>query len=663
MVKTIKSLGLGFLLVFLAALVLLISDWNRRTGDRQHIPRAAILQHASTPLLEDAVRGMIDGLAKEGFVEGKTITYRRYNSEGDISVSNSIAKEIVAGNFDMALTSSTISMQTLANANRGHKMVQFFGAVADPAAAGVGIDMSKPLDHPANLVGIGSFIPVDRAFQIAREMFPALKIVGVAWNPSEPNSRAFVVKARELCKQMGITLLEANVDNSSAVGEAVSSLASRGVQAIWVGGDVTLAVAMDAVIAAGRRAHIPVFSLIPGKPDRGTLFDAGADFYRVGLQVGDLAAQVLHGADPSRIPIENIVPEYLVVNELALKGLKDPWRVTTSLRARAAILVDETGIHNRMASDAATAEASLHAPGGKKFKIGLAFFAPEPGADSCMKGLFDGLGKLGFEEGRNLTVQKAHANGEIPNITSIMQNFDNSDVDLIVAMTTPCLTAACATVKHKPVVFTYVYDPIAAGAGKTMKDHLPNITGVGSFPPVEDTIKAIQEIVPGVKAVGTLYNSSEANSRKVVSVARDLFRKHKIKLEEIAITNTNEVFQAAQTLASQGIQAIWITGDNTALQAFSGIAKVAAQARLPLVINDPEFTDQGAIMSVGIGWYETGLAASKRVAQVLQGQNPKDLPFENVAVRKMVINPKVAKQLGITFPPQILKNAEKLPGQ
>jgi putative tryptophan/tyrosine transport system substrate-binding protein len=661
MVKTIKSLALGFLLIFLAALSLLVSDWNRRTGDRQHIPRVAILQHASTPVLDDTIRGMIDGLAKGGFVEGKTISYQRFNSEGDISLSNSIAKNIVAEDFDMALTSSTISMQTLANANRGHKMVEVFGAVADPAAAGVGIDMSKPLEHPRNLVGIGSFIPVDRAFHIAREMFPALKVVGVAWNPSEPNSRAFVVKARELCKQMGIKLLEANVDNSAAVGEAVSSLASRGAQAIWVGGDVTVIVAINAVIAAGRRAHIPVFSLIPGNPDRGTLFDAGADFYRVGLQVGELAVRVLRGADPGKIPIENIVPEYLVINELALKGLTDPWHVPAELRARAGILVDESGIHNRMASAAAESESALHAPRGRKFKIGLAYFAPEPGADSCMKGLFDGLKKMGFEKGRNLTVQEAHANGEIPNITPIMQNFDNSDVDLIVAMTTPCLTAACTTVKHKPVVFTYVYDPIAAGAGKTMQDHLPNVTGVGSFPPVDDTIKAIQEIVPGVKSVGTLYNSSEANSRKVVSVARDLFRKHKIKLQEIAVTNTNEVYQAAQTLASQGIQAIWITGDNTALQAFSGIAKVAAQARLPLIINDPEFTGQGAVMAVGVGWYETGLAASKRVAQVLLGQNPKDLPFQNVAVRKVVVNPKVAKQLGITFPPEILKDAEKLP--
>ncbi len=659
MLKTIKRLSLGLFLILFASGILLVSDWSRRTVVRNHIPRVAILKHASTQVLDDAVKGMIDGLAQDGFVEGKTIIYQQYNSEGDISVSNSIAREMVSGNFDLFLTSSTISMQTLANANRGHGTVQVFGAVADPAAAGVGIDMSKPLAHPPNLVGIGSFMPVDAAFHLAREMYPGLKSVGVAWNPSEPNSRAFVVKAREVCQQLHITLLEATVDNTAGVGEAVDSVISRGAQAIWVGGDVTVVVATDTVIAEARKGHVPVFTLTPGKPDRGTLFDSGADFYQVGLQVGDLAAQVLHGADPRRIPILNVVPQYTIVNELALEGLKDPWHVTDDIRAKADVLVDRQGVHVRKPE--ASAQASVHAPPGRTFKIGIGYFAPDPGTDNCINGMLDGLKERGFVQGQNLTVQKAHANGEIANTTSIMQNFDNSDVDLIVPLTTPCLTAACSTVKSKPLVFTCVYDPVAAGAGKTMEDHRANVTGVGSFPPVEETIKVIRQLIPGVKAVGTIYNSSEANSRKVMEVARPLFAKQGIKLEEISITNSNEVYQAAQTLTARNIQAYWITGDNTALLAFSGIAKVAGQARLPVIINDPEFTEQGALVAVGIGWYQTGLATSERVAQVLVGQNPKNIPFENVAVQELVVNPKVARQLGITFPPSLLKEAKQVP--
>ena len=114
-------------------------------------------------------------------------------------------------------------------------------------------------------------MPVDKAFGLAREMFPGLKEVGVAWNPAEPNSRAFVVKAREVCQKVGITLLEANVDNTAGVAESIDSLIARGAQAIWVGGDVTVVVAIDSVIASARKAHIPVFTLTPGKPERGTL--------------------------------------------------------------------------------------------------------------------------------------------------------------------------------------------------------------------------------------------------------------------------------------------------------------------------------------------------------------------------------------------------------
>jgi putative ABC transport system substrate-binding protein len=291
--------------------------------------------------------------------------------------------------------------------------------------------------------------------------------------------------------------------------------------------------------------------------------------------------------------------------------------------------------------------------------IGLVYFAPEEGADMCMKGLFDGLKELGIEERVNLEVRRAHAQGEIANIPLLIRNYDGSDVDVIVAMTTPVLTAAASVARSKPIVFTYVYDPIAAGAGKSQTDHLPQVTGVGSFPPVQDTVDMIQRLVPGVGAVGTLYNSSEANSVKVVSVARGIFEQRGVTLQEIAITSTSEIFQAAQVLTHRGVQALWVTGDNTALQGFDAIVKAARDAKLPLFINDPEFVQRGALVAVGIGWYDTGKAASKVLARVLRGEQPRNIPFEEVAVQKLVLNQGVAKTLGIRFPPDIVQAASQ----
>jgi ABC-type uncharacterized transport system substrate-binding protein len=212
-------------------------------------------------------------------------------------------------------------------------------------------------------------------------------------------------------------------------------------------------------------------------------------------------------------------------------------------------------------------------------------------------------------------------------------------------------------VKKKPVVFSYVYDPLAAGAGRTLQDHMPHITGVGSFPPLADTFRTIKRVLPGVRALGTLYNSSEVNSRKVISEARVLMRQAGWRLEEVTVTSTSEVFQAAQVLASRNIQALWVTGDNTALQAFSGIAKAAKAAHLPLFINDPEFAAQGALLAVGIGWHQSGYAAGRMAARVLRGESPRNIPFENLAVRKLVLNRDVSRELRIPFPPDLVAEA------
>src|SRR3569833_57619 len=176
--------------------------------------------------------------------------------------------------------------------------------------------------------------------------------------------------------------------------------------------------------------------------------------------------------------------------------------------------------------------------GSGKSRVGLLYFAPEAGAELCMKGLYDGLAQQGITKDRNLDVISSHAQGEISNIPMLLQNFMTQGVDLIITLTTPCLTAACTIARNTHVAFTYCYDPVAAGAGKSFTDHLPNVTGVGSFPPVEATVDAIQKLVPGVKAVGTVYNSLEANSKKENNVAREAFRKHGISLHEVTATNT-----------------------------------------------------------------------------------------------------------------------------
>ena len=299
-------------------------------------------------------------------------------------------------------------------------------------------------------------------------------------------------------------------------------------------------------------------------------------------------------------------------------------------------------------------QTAISLPTDRPFKIGLVYFGPDEGTDSAIAGLMDGLRKLGLVEGRNLTVQKLHANGEISAIPTVLQSLDASSVDVIVPFSTPVLTAACAGVRRKPVVFTYCSDPIAAGAGRSFDDHLPFVTGIGSFPPVAEALAMLKLTFPKFKRLGTLYNNAEANSVKVVAVLRDLCAQNGIELIEVPANNTSEVVPAAQSLVARRVEAVYLPGDNTAYQAFDGLVSQLANGRVPLVIDSPEFVSRGALAVVGVGYYQSGFAAAEPLSRVLAGEKPAAIPLRNVTEKKVIFNQDVARKFGIVFPPAVL---------
>ncbi|HEY7322431.1 MAG TPA: ABC transporter substrate-binding protein [Candidatus Binatia bacterium] len=338
----LKRLSLGGSLIVLSAAILLISDWHQGKAGSGKAPRVAIVQHSAHAALDEGIRGVLDSLNANGLIDGQNISLKRFNADGDFTVANAIAGQVVAAGFKLVITISTPSLQTVAKANSSGGMIQVFGLVVDPYHAGVGIGREGPLDHPKHLVGVPTPFPVADSFRLARRLFPGIRSVGVVWNPSESNSESTTVQARKVCAELRIDLKEVNVDSPVAVAEAAAALTVQGVQAIWVGGDNTVALALDSVISAARKARIPVFSSIPTEPNRGTLFDMGTNFYDAGKLTGKMAVEILGGIDPATIPIPDKIPEKLVVNKQALKGLKDPWAFPDDIVARADVVLDET---------------------------------------------------------------------------------------------------------------------------------------------------------------------------------------------------------------------------------------------------------------------------------------------------------------------------------
>lgn len=336
-----KPLLLPLSLIIAVGAVLLAMDPGVRMADADRVPRVAIVQHAPQSALDQGSAGVREALAERGFRQGATVDMEFFNAQADMPTANDIARRVTDGTWDLVITISTASLLTVANANQGGRVRHVYGIVTDPTILGLGVSATDPLDHPPYMAGYGSFASIEDTISLARRFNPNLKRIGLVWHTSEQNSEAYTIRARAYCAEKGIELLEANAETASSVAESAASLTARGAEALMLTGDVLVLTAVDPLVAVADRAGIPVFSVIPPNVQRGTLFDLGADYFAIGREIGQLAADVLEGRDPATVPTENRVPQMLLVNLDVLKRMGAAWRLPQGLLESASLIVED----------------------------------------------------------------------------------------------------------------------------------------------------------------------------------------------------------------------------------------------------------------------------------------------------------------------------------
>lgn len=653
----VKRLALGVGLIAAAAAVLLFSDWGRRRPRAAPVPSIALFQIASRPVMDECAAGVLAGLEKNGFVAGRTVTVQRFNAENDLPTANSVARTILAGSFDAVVTLSTPCLQVMANANAAGKLSHIFGAVTDPFGAGVGINPADPLDHPRNLVGIGSFQPVEATFRMAKRLFPELEVVGVVWNPGEACSEACTRKARAACRELGITLLEAQVESTSGVREAAEALASRGVGAFWLGGDNTVDMAAAQLADVATRAGVPLFTNAPKNLDDGAAFALGANYGQVGELVGELAARVLRGLDPAKEPIRDVVPQQLALSLDAMRRLKVAWSVPDDVRRSAAIVVDG-GVTSGAVAPAKAPPAALPA---KVWAIEFLNYLPTTMVEDCHRGFFDELPKLGVAVGRDCTVKVSNAQGDAATLAMMVDSAVAAGADMILVTSTPTLQVAVQKVSGIPIVFNVVANPMLAGAGRSFTDHLPNVTGISTMGDYAAMARVVRECLPGARRVGTLFATNEDNSVHNRDAMAAALREVGIELVAQGITSAPDVADAALALTGSDVEALCQVNGNVIDAAFASIAMAARKDRKPLFgFASGQVTKGGAAVAVARDYEQAGRDMARLVLRIMRGERPAAIPFQLVSKTLLIVNRANAAACGLAVPDSLLRRADEV---
>ncbi|MDR4988521.1 MAG: ABC transporter substrate-binding protein [Bacteroidales bacterium] len=613
--KLLKDLWLAVSLILLTSAVLLLSDLGQRQmrqpQRKTDLPQIAILQISSTTLLDAHVAGVISGLQEKGYYAADGRNVRRFNAHGDYATAVTISRELANGPYDMVITSSTVALQAFATANRSTQKLHVFGAVTDPYGTGVGITGPEPHEHPPYMAGIGTFQPVRQSFILARELNPALRRVGVVWNPGEQCSEACMLEARQISKELGIELVEAIAVNTNEVSEAVRSLTGQRVEAIWVGGDTVAMSSIHLIINIATQAGIPVFTNDHLDALVGALFGLGANYFTVGEYTARMAVEILEGADPASYRIDNVVPERFRLNREVLARLDECWHINTTIQA----LLDE------QVSDLS--------------RIALIRLVENPALDMAVEGVGVGLMEGGLRSGDDYIMKTWSAQGDMAQLPQIVEAAVRENPDLIITVTTPALIATAQRVKDIPVVFTVASDPVKLGLYEAGR-RPGNLCGIYDDPPLDRLLEMAREYVKDLSSVGIVYDAAEMNSLISVEKLRIAGKQQEVRVIEATVSSTSELPMATQSLIQRGAQAILLSADNTATTGFPAIARVASSADIPVFTTETGMVKYGAAGAVGDNYFEWGREAGILAAQVISGISPAVLPVRATSVYETI---------------------------
>jgi putative ABC transport system substrate-binding protein len=296
---------------------------------------------------------------------------------------------------------------------------------------------------------------------------------------------------------------------------------------------------------------------------------------------------------------------------------------------------------------------------GKVFKIGISQLAEHPALDSAREGFIEALKEAGYEDGKNIKIEYQNAQGDVNNAQTIARKFTDENVDMILAIATQAAQAAANVTKEIPILITAVTDPVTVGLAESLDKPGKNVTGTTDINPVDEQIKLVKELVPQAERVGILYNSGEINSKIQVDIAKEIVEDLGMTLVEAAVSNSNEVSQATQSLMGR-VDAIYVPTDNTIVSSIGAVIKAANENNIPVIGSERGQVDAGAVATKGIDYRELGKQTGQIAVEVIKGKKPQDTPIQKPKTVTLIINKKAAETIGLAIPEEILSKAEEV---
>ena len=277
-----------------------------------------ILQYTSHSSLDEIAAAIQSELEQQALAAGVTIRVELKNGQGDAATINDICKMFVSDGVDLIIPIATPAATAAAAAVQGTDIPLVYSAVTDPVAAQLAQSMEAPGE---NMTGTSDYIDTAKILDLVLANNPDTKTLGLIYNLGETNSAATIEALRPVLEEKGIQAVESTVTTPGEVQMAAQNLVSKGVDAIFVPIDNTVASAMSVLADEAIKGGVPVYTAADSLVRDGGLATTGVNYTKLGELTAQMAVQVLQGEDPATMPVQVLNDGIVTVNTTTAKAL------------------------------------------------------------------------------------------------------------------------------------------------------------------------------------------------------------------------------------------------------------------------------------------------------------------------------------------------------
>jgi ABC-type uncharacterized transport system substrate-binding protein len=274
-----------------------------------------------------------------------------------------------------------------------------------------------------------------------------------------------------------------------------------------------------------------------------------------------------------------------------------------------------------------------------------------------------GLKQSGYVEGQNVAIEYRWANNENDRLPELAADLVRRRVDLIVAAGgPPSALAAKAASSTIPIVLVFGADPVRLGLIESLNRPGGNVTGV-TFLTTElmaKRLELLRQLVPQATTIAYLVDprspSSEGMLRDTLAAAGMLGR----KLAVVEARSDRDFEPAFATFVERQAGALVVAPSQLFDSNRDQLVALAARHKIPTIYQAREYVVDGGLMSYGASYGDTFRVAGLYVGQILRGDKPANLAFQQATKLELVINLKTAKALGLELPLSLMISADEV---